>query len=208
MAPRAWDLAHVNKKQGLRFLNERPSCKVYGDFSDIYLYLTSFHWAMAQITLGAIELVASNSAERVFNIFLLFAGLLFSSTFVSSLSATMISFEMRSTELNNKMSVLRQFLRQNRVEGPLALRVRQQVENRIRKPMMLTVRDVDVLAILSTSLRTELHFSMCKAHMYRNPLFRLWSFVSLPLVQELCVESPALHLFGHGRCVVCRREAL
>ena len=64
-------------------IGEEGENKHYNDLSDIYLYLTSFHWAMAQITLGAIELVASNSAERVFNIFLLFGGLLFSSTFVS-----------------------------------------------------------------------------------------------------------------------------
>ena len=97
--------------------------------------------------------------------------------------------------MNKKLSVLRQFLRQNRVEASLALRVRQQVENRIRKPMMLTVRDVDVLAILSTSLRTELHFSMCKGAHVPQPALP-------PVVLRQSASGPgtlrgvaALHLF-------------
>ena len=62
------------------------------------LYLSAFHWSLAQITLGATELIAFNSCERVLSVLLMFFGLLFGSTLVSSLSATLIGMQMRASE--------------------------------------------------------------------------------------------------------------
>lgn len=160
----------------------------YGDLNLKYLYVTSLHWAMAQMTLGAIEIVCLNTAERIGNIAMLFLGLLFSATLVSSLSATMIGLEMRSKEVNECLASLRLFLHQNRVETSLALRIKQQAEHRIRKDAKLTVKDVKILHILSSSLRAELHYDLFSPHLSSHSLFRLWSHLSVPLLQDLCVE--------------------
>eukprot|EP00971_Amphidinium_carterae_P153157 3035901-Amphidinium_carterae.1 len=60
----------------------------------MYQYWTTFHWSLTQITLGATEVVSGNTVERIYTVICLVFGLLFGSTLVSSLSATMVEFQM------------------------------------------------------------------------------------------------------------------
>ena len=89
--------------------------------SEQYQYVTSLHWAMAQMTLGSIEIVSASTVERLVTISMMLIGLLVSSALVSSLSAAMVSFQMRRTEQNETMRILRQYLRQNKVDSSLSL---------------------------------------------------------------------------------------
>merc|ERR1712232_363004 len=66
----------------------------YFDASMLYQYITSAHWAAAQITLGANDIACTNSYERVFNILGLLIGLCLGCTLVSSLSASMINVHL------------------------------------------------------------------------------------------------------------------
>jgi len=161
----------------------------YGELEDVYLYLTAFHWSMAQLTLGANELVPSSTGERIFSILMLFLGLLFSSTLVSGLSATLIDFQMRSGELNEKLRTLRRFLGQCNVDPTVALRVRQQAEQRLAKKPMLTEKQVTALEVLSTTMRSELRFDIFKDHLLRHPIFRVWTNLNVATVKELCADD-------------------
>lgn len=167
-----------------------------GSFSDLqapYLYATSFHWAMAQMTLGSIGVSATNTAERIFNILLLLAGVLLSASLVSSLSATMVGFEMQMSEQNTLLCVLRQYLRQNKVESSLAIRVRQQTESRVKRPKMLKDEDVLALRLLSASLHTELRFEIYKPILLRHRLFSIWCNLDAGIVRDLCSDSVDFH---------------
>lgn len=169
-----------------------PSQNTYADERRLYQYATSIHWAMSQLTLGAVELVACNTVERLFTILLLLLGLLSSSTLVSSLSATLIGLQMRSNEKYEKMRILRQFLRQNRVDPPLAVRIKQQAINRISKAVLLSDKDVDALQIISSSLHAQLYFQLFKPYLMSHPLFRFWINASTSIVHELCVVASNL----------------
>lgn len=175
---------------GARWLDkEIGQSRTYNDLEVPFLYTTALHWSVAQMTLGCNEIISSNTWERVFSISMLLFGLLLSSTLVSALSATLINFQMQSSEQNEKLRTLRRFLAQQTVDLALSYRVQQQVEQRIQRRPALTDKDVPALELLSSSLRAELRFEIFMHHLLRHPLFRLWANLSTRVAQDLCADS-------------------
>ena len=158
----------------------------YKSLSDVYQYATAFHWSIAQITLGAINVDPSNTVERLFNIALLLFGLFFSSTLVSSLCAAITNVQMQMADKNTKLWILRQYLSQNDVDSSLMIRVNKQAKHRFKRKEKLIEKDVEALQILSGSLLAELHFSISRRHVIKHPLFRAWYNMNRHATQELC----------------------
>lgn len=161
----------------------------YDELATFYQYTTAFHWAMAQTTLGAVEIVPSNTWERVANIFLLLFGLLFSSALVSSLSALLIGFQMAASTRTEEMKKLRTFLRQNNVDSLIGIAVTKQAESRLRRSEMLQDKDVPALKLISATLFTEMLYSMFKRHLITHPIFRLWDSMDTKVLRKFCSEA-------------------
>lgn len=161
----------------------------YENVAPLYQYATAFNWALAQTTLGAIEIVASNSWERFANVALLLFGLLLSASLVSTLSALLIGFQMSASARTETLKKLRLFLRQNNVDPLVAIRVRQQVENRLRMEVMLTDRDVPALDYLSATLFSEMRYAMFGQTLIQLPIFRLWNSLSAQVTRSFCADS-------------------
>jgi len=155
----------------------------------LYQYITAFHWSVAQFTLGAIEISCSNTWERLFNIICMIVGLIFGSTLVSSLSATMVEFQMMKKEQTQKMRKLRQFLKENTVDRRIAVRVQQQATDRVGKKDEIKESDVPALKLISMSLLTELRLGLFKPHLLSHPLFSLWVSIDTNMVQRLCKDA-------------------
>lgn len=162
---------------------------LYEDMGGVFLYLTSYHWSVAQTTLGGMELVASSSMERVVSIAMLVAGMLISSTIVSVLSAWMVGITFRDQARRAEIWKLVRFLRESGVDSAVALRVRRQIELRMKKRRRLTESDVPVIELLSSSLSGELRFQMYGAYIMSLPLFRLWVNLSSSVGKELCTNA-------------------
>jgi len=170
----------------------------YQELSMWYQYATAVHWSMAQMTLGANEIVASSTWERVANITLLLVGLLFSSSLVSSFSATLIGLQMQTNHKTEAMRALRQFLRQNAVDGKLSLRITKQIDLKIQKASRLEEEDVKALALLSQSLRLELRYSIFSSHLLHHPVFRFINDESLDVMRSFCMDSVGFKLLQKG----------
>jgi len=171
---------------------------VYEEQIGVYQYASSLHWSIAQMTLGAIDITASNTAERAFNIFMLLLGLLFSSTLVSTLSATMVDLRMRVDKQSKQLRVLRLFLRQNEVALPVQHRVLQQAAYRIKQRERLTEGDVSALNYVSSSLRAEVRFQMFKDHLGAHPLLNVASSINLPTTRDICANAVDFHYLQGG----------
>jgi hypothetical protein len=97
-----------------------------------YTNVTTFHWAVAQLTLGSIEIVCANSIERIYNVFCMLIGLLFGSALISSLSATMVEIQTARKDQTQKLRVLRHYyMRENPIEAKLSNFVMRQVAKRV-----------------------------------------------------------------------------
>jgi len=151
-----------------------------------YRYTTTLHWSVSQMTLGAIEINCQNTAERICNVSCLIFGLLFGSTLVSSLSATMVEFQMMRNGIRQRMRTLRQYLRDNQVGVGVSLRVQRQVAERLSAKTTITDKDVAVLDLLTLSLRAELRFEIFTRHVTLHPLFRMWGTLDETMLRRLC----------------------
>ena len=159
---------------------------------------------MAQITLGANELVAFNSYERMLSVLLMLFGLLFGSTLVSSLSATIIGIQMRASEQSKQARDLDRYLHQHQVSVKIAMLVRKSVLSRLTRPKKLMERDVATLRHLPASLQTDLQFDIYQKHLIMYPFFRLISSLTPEILPDLCqclthlLVQPSDELFKSG----------
>ncbi|CAK0874361.1 unnamed protein product, partial [Prorocentrum cordatum] len=159
------------------------------DFSERslgYQYATSFHWAMSQITLGAMEVLCTNIVERLYTVVCLLSGLLFGSTLVSSLSAMMLEAQMDKRENHLKMQQMRRYLREQRVDRVIAAQVERQLADRLATRAKLTQGEVSGFIKISASLRAQLQFELFVPHLKSLPLFRLWISVDTAFVRTFC----------------------
>mmetsp|Transcript_13362 Transcript_13362/g.31321 ORF Transcript_13362/g.31321 Transcript_13362/m.31321 type:complete len:1132 (+) Transcript_13362:28-3423(+) len=177
---------HGPTDTGLRWLDSDPTTLEHG-FA--YEYFTCVHWAMAQSVLGAIEIPSNNSVERAFTVACLLMGLLVGSSLVSSLSASLVEFQITRQERSQMLRTLRTFLRDNKVPAVVAYNVQKQVIERVRQKQMLMEKDVPALQHLSVSLRVAMRVEMYHGHLCKLPLFWLWSHIHPVMIRALCAEG-------------------
>jgi len=167
-------------------IGDRSIAFLDGDIT--YQYITSYHWTVAQITMGSMGINANNTSERLFSIFMLMLGLLFGATMVSSLSASMVDYQMLAKDKKEKLRALRRYLRENCVDHRVAVLVQQQAAARLWKRARLAAKDVHALGVISVSLRAELHFELCRRHVVSHALFRFWADTDASMARNFCFE--------------------
>jgi len=155
-------------------------------------YSTAYHWSMSQMTPGSMEVVPTNSAERTFNIMCLFLGLLMSISLISQLSAKMVQHNMSQIEMTKNKSVLRRFLLENNIRADLAVRIQQQIKERMNTQKRLAARDVSAIKLLSPNIRSELMYSAWSPHLLHHQLLYTWDQLDGGFIKDLCVSGVEL----------------
>lgn len=161
-----------------------------------FQYFTALHWSLSQITPGSMEVTPRNTAERQFNVICLCCGLLFASSLVSSMSASMMHLRMLKQGQMKSIAKLRQFLRQSGVDADVAVRVQKQAVDRLAYKSRVTMKDVDALHLLSPSLLAHLKTNMFERHLYTNPVFRLVGQVHAATMQKINCEVASMALWS------------
>lgn len=174
----------------------------------LYLYSTSLHWSMAQLTLGAVEIVATNSVERCCSVFLLLLGLLFNSSLVSALSATFIHLQMMTSDQMQEQMTLTRFLRQHQVSMKLKSEVQRMVKLRIDRHDMLLEENVSSLTLLPVSLITRLRCEIYKPHLLTHQFFNLIASLSPDIVPDLTQTVRVVHLVEGDHLFLPGEEAV
>mmetsp|Transcript_10689 Transcript_10689/g.24328 ORF Transcript_10689/g.24328 Transcript_10689/m.24328 type:complete len:1116 (-) Transcript_10689:31-3378(-) len=155
----------------------------------VYQYVTSFHWALAQVTLGAIDVAAVNTAERCFNILCLILGLLCGTALVSTLSAGLVDIQISSRDKNEKLKLLRRFLRQHAVGARLTTQVQRYIIERLGKRDLVTEEEVTSLRLLPSFVLLELHFEICRPSTRTHPLMFLWADMAKMSAMRFCRDA-------------------
>jgi len=138
-----------------------------------YNYTTSVHWSLTQFTPASMEVVPKNAFERSYTVCtLLFAMCIFSS-FVSSITNAMTRLRNLNGDNLEKATVLRQYLKENRIPGEVCNRIFSWLQytedtskHRIHEPQ------VAILPTLPALLQTELQNSIYKPLLDKHPWFK------------------------------------
>jgi len=156
----------------------------------VYQFTSAYHWALAQITLGGLDINPTNTWERVLAIFCLFFGLLFGGVVVSILATTMIGLRELNHDREVKIRKLREFLLQHGTDIGIRLRVVRQVHERIRQQgKIFAERDVAALSVLSTTLRRELRHCLYGHFAVKHPLLHSWTLLQKDSIKFFCNEG-------------------
>merc|ERR1719191_2636051 len=131
----------------------------------------------------------TRGVEVLFLAGFLLCSFLFASTLVSSFSAMLMDLQMQNQELTDRMRTLKFFLYQHNVHPGLALQVQRQIQNCITKEMAIMERDVEVLGMLSTTMRTQLRHTLYAPHLRTCPFFKTCEFFSPSFIQDLCFSG-------------------
>mmetsp|Transcript_21363 Transcript_21363/g.49666 ORF Transcript_21363/g.49666 Transcript_21363/m.49666 type:complete len:1070 (-) Transcript_21363:28-3237(-) len=155
----------------------------------VYQYFSSLHWSVAQVTLGSMGVNPLNSLEHSFNVVCLIFGLLFGSTLISSLSATMVQFQMLRNGRAQKLQMLRKFLQDHKVDLHVSYLVQRQIQDRLGPKDKLSDKDVPELNLLSASLFADLQLEIFRPHVCQHSLFNLWLRMDAGRFKRFCVEA-------------------
>lgn len=152
-----------------------PSWVVTADLADrttAYNYTTSVHWSLTQFTPASMEVVPKNTFERTYTVCtLLFAMVTFSS-FVSSITNAMTRLRNLNSDSVEKATVLRQYLKENRIPGEVCNRIWAWLQYTEDTSKSRThEKQVAILPILPAVLQTELHRVIYKPLLDKHPWF-------------------------------------
>eukprot|EP00403_Amphidinium_massartii_P004175 CAMPEP_0178379514 /NCGR_PEP_ID=MMETSP0689_2-20121128/4981_1 /TAXON_ID=160604 /ORGANISM="Amphidinium massartii, Strain CS-259" /LENGTH=1176 /DNA_ID=CAMNT_0019999617 /DNA_START=19 /DNA_END=3552 /DNA_ORIENTATION=- len=161
-----------------------------------YQYVTSYHWTLAQMTPGPIDIVASNTTEQVVNSILLILGLLFGSLIVSLCSGQVMQLIMAQREMTLTLQALERFLRQSAIGTSLAIKVKRQVFDRMAEERHITENDVHALNLLSATLRSQVICETRRPHLLTHALFRTWYGFDIGNFNMLCEKAVALQFLS------------
>jgi len=161
------------------------------EYERLYQYVTSFHWAAAQLTLGATDVNSSNSMERSANIVCMLMGLIFSCTLVSSLSATLVDFSIAHKDQTQKMDAIRKYLKERYISATTCLLVEDQIWHRLREEKKGSVHEAEscMQSLLSQQLFARLRHEVLLPTINTHPFLRLWGSVHEPTMHRLAVEA-------------------
>mmetsp|Transcript_10436 Transcript_10436/g.23670 ORF Transcript_10436/g.23670 Transcript_10436/m.23670 type:complete len:1184 (-) Transcript_10436:214-3765(-) len=161
----------------------------YQDTDLFYQYMVTFHWAIAQITLGTSGIGAYNSIEELFTVICLLIGLLMGTTLISMFSAEMVEAQLSTRQQDMLTKQLRRFLQRQNIDGKLSRKVRAIVAHRMKKTAPLAESDIKSLQLLPLPIQMELHFEICGAALLTHPLFCTWYSFSMTSILRICKET-------------------
>jgi len=85
------------------------------DANNVYMYLTSLHWACTQFTPASMEVQPQSSAERLVAIIVIFSSLVMCSSFLTSITTTVGVFRKKKYEYILAHANLVRFLQENQI---------------------------------------------------------------------------------------------
>jgi len=153
----------------------------------LYRYLTSLHWALANFAPGASAAVyATNSGERVYSVLITVFGMLITCLFTAFTTSALIVLQKSNDEINKQFWLLRQYLRQHNVPKDLKVRILRYLNNKLgaRRDSVQESR-LDVLLLLSDSLRSELQYVVKFGDLLTHPLIGYMEAVSAVVMHGL-----------------------
>jgi len=184
-----------------------------------YMYLLSFHWAIAQFTPAPNNIHATNFPERLFATVVLFVGLVIFSSLIGRVTALVTQRQKEAMEQMLDIDRLRTLCATRTVALPIFNRLLHNVKRAKRPPSWVLVEDVGCLSKVPRALLNELRFDIYGRALAIHPLFRmphefmrtLVKWLSEHVVKEVRVPTEEvlfragelaheMQLLVHGQC--------
>eukprot|EP00449_Zooxanthella_nutricula_P051211 CAMPEP_0198581050 /NCGR_PEP_ID=MMETSP1462-20131121/123723_1 /TAXON_ID=1333877 /ORGANISM="Brandtodinium nutriculum, Strain RCC3387" /LENGTH=825 /DNA_ID=CAMNT_0044312415 /DNA_START=29 /DNA_END=2506 /DNA_ORIENTATION=- len=151
-----------------------------------YVYATAFHWSLSQFA-GTMEVIPHNMAERVFALFVLLFAFATSASVVGSLSSAFTQFNATKSPENAQLNMLKQYLYANGISPKLSVRIHRNAKFSLRQyKRQVPESEITILALISSSLKTELHYEINMPVLESHGLFLQCGEVNQVMMGKIC----------------------
>lgn len=153
-------------------------------------YLTSYHWSITQFTPASMEVQPQNAYERAFAILTVLLGMIFFSSFVSNITATITQLRQHDRARLDQEHDLRRFLADANISAELSHRVYSFVRgSRDMRYKLLASREVRLLQILPRSMLQAVHTEQYTPVLVQHPFFKAAGRSNISFLCRLCNEG-------------------
>jgi len=161
----------------------------YAAYGIGYEYTTALHWSITQLTPGSMEVVPKSSAERVYNVVVLFFGMVLGSSLVATLSSMMTQYRLEVEERSKNFWQLQNFLRQNNVNPHLAMSIKMQVRCRMSEKALVKMSSIEYLSLVSKSTQDQLKQYLVQRPLSAHPFWSVWSQMEFECTASFCNKA-------------------
>jgi len=168
-------------------------------------YLVCLHWALSQFTGGMDEITPQSALERFYAVVIWIVAFNVAAIIVSTLTSSLTQLHIIGGARSRQLSMLRKYLKQNAISSNLALRMQRSAQHALSAD--LTADLIELLPVVSESLRAEMHFEMYSVALRNNPFFA-WCITDSPQVmRRICHYAMTTLLLSNGDIVFTKGEA-
>jgi hypothetical protein len=179
----------------------------YEDASVGAKYTVALHWSLTQFTPASMDVHPVSVLERTFAIVVVTSGLVYFSSFISSITASMQQLRHMNEEFGKQYWLLRRYLRQHSVSQDLTLRIISFYEDAwTKKRDLVPEAAVTVMQMLSLQLKDELRFEVNFACLCVHPLLQIVRDRSRRTLLKLVENSLASSIYALEDFVFQARE--
>lgn len=143
-----------------------------GSLSDeLYLYITAFHWVMAQVTPAPSPVHPQNIGEQLFAIIVLFFGFALFSSLLGTIVGKVTALRQITMQQAKKSELLNKYMEDNDISYKLAHRISTYAKKHHMARRRLHWEDIEDLKTLPDQLRMRLRYEIYAPHLAMHPLF-------------------------------------
>lgn len=126
-------------------------------------------------------------SERIFTVLVLIFGWFVSAAFVGSLTTAMTRLHLIASKTSHQFSALNRYLSDYGISRELSLRVHQNARFALKEQTQHTPeRNVELMALISEPLRSEIHYEMYEPVLEEHPFFYLHNTVNPISIRHIC----------------------
>lgn len=153
----------------------------------LWQYTSSFHWAITQFTPASIKVQPENSVERIFAICCLLWAFVSMSTFISGLTSAVMQLRQLSEVKDRQFWLLRAYLMEGSVPTKLSVRITNYCQHAwAMRGKRSQEKSVELLHLLSSSLRMELKVALFAPRLTHHAFFMLIQITAPSTIRSTC----------------------
>eukprot|EP00927_Polykrikos_kofoidii_P034818 TRINITY_DN2944_c0_g1_i9.p1 TRINITY_DN2944_c0_g1~~TRINITY_DN2944_c0_g1_i9.p1 ORF type:complete len:849 (-),score=104.23 TRINITY_DN2944_c0_g1_i9:351-2582(-) len=153
-------------------------------------YLFAFQFSMARLhpsTFGE-NLSLKTVFERTLSVFVSLCALAGGGIFISSITNTMALLEAHRTMRTRKLAIIREYVKENNISTPLAVRTKKYVEESVDRKLR-EQNAADLVLLVSPGILTDLHREAWSPTICNHHQFRLLSVNHPKTLCNLCNQA-------------------
>lgn len=157
--------------------------------SRAHQYLEAFHFVLA-LFVGEHIALPQGSQQRIFVVVVLILAFVVTASFVGSLTTAMTRLQIIASRRSGQFAQLNRYLADCGISSRLSLRVQRNARHALRERKRKTQEtSVELLQLISDTLRSEIHYEQLSPTLLRHPFFNLYNRVHPCGLRHICHTS-------------------